>query len=302
MLGWIFGGLVKKFERATKSITHNFGKEIDRLFDEQLNPLVNNIDHIAQARIKQVKKDIIKQAKTEVEELETKTKADIEDLLNNADTKVRGVIEELNRIRLETIKDTENLVDKTDAYLENRINQVSLLVMQALNGTFKEINALEDKLFQDANDLIDRLDDTGEGIIEKIFYELKKRLDYALPSPFDECRQKLNIRWKSGAKLSDVELYELIQCKELSKLNESTPIDQVLKIYGQLELNAARMAALSRKTKGLRIMAVQDWIKYGVLWEFWYNTVKTYNSSDSVLLNVHKPVGLLTENNDYLNE
>lgn len=84
--------------------------------------------------------------------------------------------------------------------------------------------------------------------------------------------------------LSDWELYELSECYELSKLNENTPIDEVLKTYGQLQLNAARMAALVKNAPELKRRAIEDWLKYGVLCEFWRDTIKTYASTAPVLL------------------
>ena len=62
------------------------------------------------------------------------------------------------------------------------------------------------------------------GKLELIRNELKKHLAHALPGPFDECRQRLKLAWLPGARLSDIELYELSECYELSKLNENTPI------------------------------------------------------------------------------
>lgn len=105
-----------------------------------------------------------------------------------------------------------------------------------------------------------------------------------MPGPFDKCRQRLKIAWKPGTMLSDWELYELSECYELSKLNENTPIDEVLKTYGQLQLNAARMAALVKNAPELKRRAIEDWLKYGVLCEFWRDTIKTYASTAPVLL------------------
>ena len=59
-------------------------------------------------------------------------------------------------------------------------------------------------------------------------------------------------QWKFGSRISDIELYQLNECYELSKLNEKTAIDEVLKVYGQLQLNAARMAALARNAPKLK--------------------------------------------------
>lgn len=306
MLGLIFGGLVKNLECAAGKVSQDFvkstGQEISDLFDQKLYPLAGKLDYIAQARIKQS------------EELETKTKADIEDLLNNADQKTKQTLESINEVRQKALSDLKGTIGKTDAYLENRINQISLVVMETLKyaqeigsdftpegfreklikPTLAEINDLEDKLFQDANQLVDKIDEAIDGKLELIRNELKKHLNHALPGPFDKCRQRLKIAWKLGAMLSDIELYQLNECYELSKLNENTPIDDVLKIYGQLQLNAARMAALVKNAPELKRWAIQDWLKYGVICEFWRDTIESYDTTNSLVLEPHNQQRLLT--------
>ncbi len=140
--------------------------------------------------------------------------------------------------------------------------------IRLVEPTLAEINVLEDKLFQDANQLVDKIDEAVEGKIELIRNELRRHLAHALPNPFDKCKQKLKIGLKPGSMLSDTELYELSECYELSKLDENTPIDEVLKTYGQLQLNAARMATLVKNVPELKRRAIQDWFKYGVLCGF----------------------------------
>ncbi|OUL21757.1 hypothetical protein BV378_26060 [Nostoc sp. RF31YmG] len=147
-----------------------------------------------------------------------------------------------------------------------------------------EINILEDKFFQDANQLVDKIDIIIERNIEAIRNEFKKYTAHAIPNPFDKCRQRLNIGMKSGAMLSDVELYELSECYKLSKLSENSSIDDVLKTYGQLQLNAARMAALVNRSPELKRRAVEDWLKYGLLCEFWRKTMINYAHTENSLL------------------
>lgn len=305
MLGWLFRGLVKELEPVIRDFLRDFvnfsGREIERLFNESLFPLADKLDYMAKNRISQV------------EELESKTIADLESLLNSADDKVRKQLERINQIREEALEDVRQTISKTDAYLENRINQISLVVMKSLNlaknitseftpdriqdrlikPTLVEVNLLEDKLFQDANYLINRLDNLGEGLLEKIRNEFQKYARFLFPNPFHPCWKKLNIAFKMGINLSDIELYELMECLELSKLNEKTSIDEVLKIYGQLELNAVRMAALTRNARELRRRAVQDWLKYGVLCEFWHDTIKTYDYVEPIMAEHEKARELL---------
>ena len=314
MVGWIFGNLVNKLERAARNVSQDLvkdtGQEIERLINEQLSPLAAQLDYIAQKRINQ-SIDASKELKDEF-------KADIEFLLTNADGKAKQALEKVSQVREEAIRDLRETIGQTDTYLENRINQLTLVVMSALNlaqeigsefspeafkqrlvdPTLAEINVLKNKLFQDANQLVDKIDEVLEGKLELIRNELKKHLAHALPGPFDKCRQRLKLAWLPGARLSDIELYELSECYELSKLNENTPIDEVLKIYGQLQLNAARMAALVKSAPELKRRAIQDWLKYGVLCEFWRDTMKTYDSTAPLVLKQYLPQRLLTSQGD----
>ena len=298
MLEFFFRGFVKKLERSAKEVSQDAvksaGKEVRDLVDDKLSPLADKLDYIAQKRIKQ--------SFDTSRELKDECKADIESLLSNADGKARQALERIDRVRQDAIRDLRQTIGQTDIYLENRIDQISLVVMEALNSTqgitettLREINLLEDKLFQDANQIIDKIDEVIEGKLELIRNELRRHLTHALPRPFDRCRQKLNIAWKPGAMLSDIELYELSECYELSKLDESTAIDEVLKTYGQLQLNAARMAALVRNSPELKRRAIEDWLKYGVLCEFWRDTIKTYHSTSPILLEDQMPQRLLSD-------
>jgi len=292
MLNFLFKGLVKKLERSAKEVSRDFvkstGKELGDLFDEKLYPLADKLDYIAKKRIKQAIDD--------TEKLENKIKADIDSLLDHADEKVRHNLEKIDQVRETAIRDIRETIGQTDIYLENRINQISLAVMEALNSTqdianntLTEINGLEEKLFQDANQIVDKIDEAIDGKLELIRNELRRYLAHALPNPFDKCRQRLKIGLKPGARLSDIELYELNECYELSKLNENTSIDEVLKVYGQLQQNAAMMAALVKKSPELKRRAIQDWLKYGVLCEFWHDTMKSYNYTDSLVLEHENP-------------
>ncbi|BAY24053.1 GUN4 domain-containing protein [Calothrix sp. NIES-2100] len=293
MLGWIFGGFVKKLERSAKKVSRDFvkssSKEINDLFDKQVYPLADKIDYIAKKRIQQTEK------------LEAQFIADIETLINNAEQKIQKNLQEINEIRESAIRDVRQTVGEVDAYLENRINQISLTVMRALSQTeeitqiiFEQVNILEEKLFQDTNYLIDKINEDIDGKLELISNELKKHLAHALPNPLDKCRQRLNIGLKPGAMLSDVELYQLTECYELSKLNENTSIDEVINIYGQLQLNAARMAALVKKSPVLKRRAMEDWLRYGLLCEFWSNTMENYAHTENYLLEPQQPQKFLT--------
>ncbi len=165
------------------------------------------------------------------------------------------------------------------------------MIIKALSQTekiieviFEEINILEEKLLQDIDTLIDKINAIFNENLELILSQIKKYLAHGVPNPLDKCRQRLKIGLKPGAMFSDVELYQLTECHELSKLSENTSIDEVINIYGQLQLNAVRMAALARQSPVLKRRAMEDWLKYGLLAEFWSNTMKNYAHTENYML------------------
>jgi hypothetical protein len=266
---------VKKFERAAKDVIKEGSQEISNLFDYKLKPLADQFDYVSQQRLQ------------EIEDLETQTKVDIENLLNHANDKVKANLQEINQLREQVIKDSQQTISQTNFYLENRINQLSLAVMEAIGGvdsSLQRVENLENQLFVDASQLIDKIDEAIDGKLEFIRNELKRHLHHALPNPLDKCRQQLGIGWKFGGSISDMQLYKLNQCYELSKLNKNTSIDQVLETYGQLQHNAAMMAALVRKSPELRRRAIEDWMKYGLLCEFWRSTIADYTQQEQLKL------------------
>lgn len=325
---YIFGNLVKKSERAAKRIVKSTGKEVEKiienLFDENLNPLADKFDHLAKKRIAQVG-SVSKQMIQDLSTLKDEFKTDIEQILKDVDEtykeNLRVTFDEINRARAEAIhhlrEELGETTEQVDKCLEARINQISLTLMQALKQiqvisdkftpdevrekfakpTLEQLAAIEDKIFLDAEQIINKIDEIITGTIQEIRNLLNSILVHALPNPLDKCRQRLNIAWKSGLSLSDIEIYELTECIELSKLNENLAIDEVIKIYSQLELNAARMTALARNTKELRKRAIQDWIKYGMLCEFWRSAIAEYSVAESRLLESQQPFLLDTITN-----
>lgn len=91
----MFGGVVKKFERAAKDVIQESSQEISNLFDHQLKPLADQFDYVSQQRLQ------------EIEDLETQTKVDIENLLNHANDKVKANLQEINQLREQVIKDSQ---------------------------------------------------------------------------------------------------------------------------------------------------------------------------------------------------
>lgn len=169
-----------------------------------------------------------------------------------------------NQIIRDSIEEVSNLVEDLFKTAQAGIDAFKDLAESIL----KEIERLETKFFQDANALIDRIEAVVIG--ESTRWELKiKKLRHCLPAPWDQCKQQLKIHWKSGLDLSDLEIYRLMECYELSKLNESTPVEQIIEIYAQLQHKSVLMKHFARGAPAFQQIFIKDWFKYGQLCDFW---------------------------------
>ena len=53
------------------------------------------------------------------------------------------------------------------------------------------------------------------------------------------------------------------------------------------------MVALARNAPELKRRAIEDWIKYGLLCEFWRNTIEDYAFTEPLSLEPYKPQNLI---------
>ncbi|WP_017720922.1 hypothetical protein [Kamptonema formosum] len=323
MLGFIFGSLIRKLQRAAQNLSRYFvasaGEEMGKLFDERLYPFANQFDYMLQRRLAQAGQ-VSTRAVQDISELKDAVKDDIDTWLESGDETYKDnlnlTFEAINQARAEAIRDLRATLGEIDSSLEHQIDRISLTVMETvkqvreisvrftpeafrtelLQPAFNKLEALEDKLFLDAEGIIDQLDEVVAKTNEELKNNfLKRLLAHALPNPFDNCRRLLNISGKIGPSLSDIELYELTECHELSQLSEHTSVEEVLKTYEELQLNAAKMAALAKEVPSRKKRAIQDWLKYGALCQFWRNTLKTYDCTAPLALDPQKAQELLTD-------
>jgi hypothetical protein len=284
-------------------IKEEFNEAVDRLFDEKLNPFADKIDYIAQKRIKQSQdaaKDVVTHTVNNFFDLKNQVKEDVENLISNVDEKykdnLRLTFEEINQARAEAILGLRAMIGDVDTSLENRINQVSIIIMTALKeakeisdnftpGAFREelveptfdrIDKLEARFFQDLNGVLDKLagiaDTTIDNARDKLLGLL---LDGWIKEP---CRTKIGqggLLPKPVASLDDMELYRYLECIELEQIDghikANSSIQLIVDSYIQLQINAARMHI---RAKGLGIQELQDlctkdWVKYGQASKFW---------------------------------
>ena len=232
-LGQGFSGVARK----------EFDQAMDEFFDEHLYPFANHVEYIAKAFIKKA---------------ETTAKRIIHESIEQVST----LVESLFKKAEDWLKQAENIGKSITALIKENLIQ----------PTLQEIERLETKLFQDANDLIDRFEEVVTGQLEKLRLDIQK-FRHFIPAPWDQCKQQLNIHWKSGLDLSCLEIYRLMECYELSKINEDSPIDKIYETYAQLQHSAVLMKHLAKGAPAFQNLFINDWFKYGQLCEFWHQYI-----------------------------
>ncbi len=187
---------------------------------------------------------------------------------NHIDYMAAALLQKGESTAKELIKESiEQVADLVEGFFKQAQAGIDTLNNLAAS-TLKEIERLETKFFRDANALIDSIEEVLAGQITRLELEIKK-LKHFLPAPWDDCKRQLNIHWKSGLDLSYLEVYRLMECYELSKINENSSIETIFETYAQLQHRAVLMKYLARGAPAFQSIFIKDWFKYGQLCDLW---------------------------------
>lgn len=202
----------------------------------------------------------------------------------NLDEKFLALVKQLEYVVGKSKTALSELLDEAFKGLSNLRSEVEVIVdkfLAAFNPAqirakliepiFDRLEKLEDKIFKDIDRLIDKIDVIFTGTSEELKNAIQSLIDPGLliPNPFDECRRRQNLEWTLGTSFTLVQIYRFRECKVLEKLDENTKIQDLVDSYGGLQLNAWKMACVSRGAPGLQKNVMQDWIKYGQLINLW---------------------------------
>jgi len=230
MIGGWFGDIVDgatsgMFDRAGELIDQAkraFQESMDKLFDQKLTPMINQIDAMIHRNLGQVDEIIQK----------------------SIDNFKNSTLEIINT----AAKQAKELVGQTIEDIKTKI----------IDNAFQRAADLEGKVMNDIISILNRLDETiyklscsAQSIEIRIRDDLMKTLSF-IPNPFDSCRIAVdelfpghNLRWKLLSWYQPNELYELRKCYTLTALTELTPVKSILMAYRDMEFLAAEMRCLS---------------------------------------------------------
>jgi hypothetical protein len=160
----------------------------------------------------------------------------------------------------------EKLIDKFFQNISNLIKDIkSNLIDPIVNAIFK----LEEKIFEDINQVIDKVFNFFTGTIKEFQDDLLKIFN-PLPNPLDPCRQKLGIPFTPSGQLTHFDLFNLFECRQLKRLDDGTTVvKNIQETYATLQLESFKMTCLGRGSPAFQELYMRKWLDYGQLFEMW---------------------------------
>ncbi len=283
--------------------------ELRSLFHDTINPFADKITsefaRLGKENILLVE-GLVDETLLDVSEIEQKAVNDINQILATAETSyhegLRATFEEINRARAEAVSDVRSLVGFADSALEERIDQLAFLVMGVLAQstviakeitstakefwpekihqkliapTIRDLEKLEEQIFRDLNELIDRIHCLRAGAIEDLRTTLEETIAKLPRSPFKK-RNACEIYYQDEQGLvkdTDIYRYRVAECVILTQLEEK--IDKQLTIrtivdqYAQLQINAYKSYCKFEGIGSAKDIFQRDWIEYGKRQHLW---------------------------------
>lgn len=144
--------------------------------------------------------------------------------------------------------------------LEAQLDQILARFFQNIAQTIQDIRTnivaplilaisdLERKLFEDINQVIDKIYNYFDGRAEEFKQDLLSIFGFlALPNPSDTCRQKYRLEWTYGNQLTYIDVFNLFECTQLKRLDDDrTTVRAIKEIYATLQLQSFKMTCLGR--------------------------------------------------------
>jgi ABC-type transporter Mla subunit MlaD len=173
--------------------------------------------------------------------------------------------------------------------LEKQLGQLIDQFFQNLSDTIKDIRKnlvdplldaisdLEKKIFEDVNQVLDKIFDYFDGKAEEFKQDLLKIFGwFALPNPLDPCRQKYQLELTPGNQLTYIDVFNLVECHQMKRLEDNpTTVKEIKEVYANLQLQSFKMTCLGRGSPGFQKIYMQKWLDYGQLFEIWNRFMDT---------------------------
>jgi len=204
----MFDDEVKKTsQHIAKGLHEEFKKATDDLFNNKIEPLLDEIDEIIQNRIEHADK-IIKKRLHQTETIIKNSMLEIRKGISDFDNVLQKTSININKLRISFKKDVNDIFDRLDKTIDCRVEAVA------------------EKIISDVENI-------------------KKSFIPVFPFFKHECYKILDIkevpeRWEYAT------IYKLQKCKKMNELDNNSSIDTILRAYIDLRALCSRVGCIQR--------------------------------------------------------
>jgi len=189
------------------------------------------------------------------------------------DSTIDKTSQELQILVQQVFDNLFELEKKLEKLMERFFQDISHLIKDIkknlVDPIVDAIFELEEKIFEDINQVLDKIFNFFTGTIKEFKDDLFKIFN-PIFNPFDPCRQQLGLATTPTGRLTHIDLFNLFECTQLKRLDDSrTTVKEIQETYSLLQLESFKMTCLGRGSPAFQELFMRKWLKYGQLFEMW---------------------------------
>ena len=190
----------------------------------------------------------------------------LDSTIDKTSQELQNLVQQVFDNLFELEKKLEKLMERFFRDISNLIKDIKKNLVDPIVDAIFE---LEEKIFEDINQVLDKIFNFFTGTIKEFKDDLFKIFN-PIFNPFDPCRQQLGLATTPTGQLTHIDLFNLFECTQLKRLDDSsTAVKEIQETYSLLQLESFKMTCLGRGAPGFQELFMRKWLKYGQLFEMW---------------------------------
>lgn len=255
----LLGSARKAIEEAGEHLVGNakeaFEESMQKLFDDDITPLVNKVNAMAMEDIGVLKNDV-------------------EEIVNDATEQIKELIDHAASV-------AQHLIDKTiDEIKEKIIDETAQKIMDVEDHFFQGLNSFLQKFYE----TVKKINCMAQGDINLIYEEIYKLLGKGCTFFPDKCCREGGVAGKRLTDMGDTQLYGLHVCRRTSDLDAKTPVQKLEDAYVDCQILAKKFYCTNFGAATAKDLFTKEYNKWGVKYDFWAHPNKGHD--DAVM---HEP-------------
>jgi hypothetical protein len=190
----------------------------------------------------------------------------LDSTIDKTSSELQNLVQQVFDNLFELEKKLEKLMERFFQDFSNLIKDIKKNLVDPIVDAIFE---LEEKIFEDINQVLDKVFNFFTGTIKEFKDDLFKIFN-PIFNPLDPCRQQLGLALTPTGRLTHIDLFNLFECAQLKRLdNGGTTVKEIQEIYSLLQLESFKMTCLGRGAPAFQELFMRKWLKYGQLFETW---------------------------------